>query len=500
MLAAMSLRPRLGLTVVLLTACGDDAGEPTSTGATTGDAADTTGSSSGDIPIATSTEAQTDPTTTTGDDTTTGPELDILELLLAIPGMTAEEKPSEVEGYRFFNLHYLQPADHDDPDGPQFTQLMTLLHRDRGAPLVLATDGYFISPDSQRFSEPAALLHGNQLRVEHRFFSGSRPDPADWSTLTIAQAAADHHRISEALHPIYGAAWVSTGASKGGMTAMYHRRFYPDDVDATVAYVAPLSYGVQDPRYIDFLEQVGDEACRDALTALQVELLVRRAAMIGLIEQEAKADGYTYDILGTELALEVVALETPYAFWQYQDPALCATIPGPMAGDDEIWAFLDEVNAPRQQSDDWLLAYEPYYWQAAVQLGAPAIDEAALSELLMYPGADVPATFLVPGPGKDPVFDPAAMTDIAAWVAAEGENLLMIYGEYDPWTAGAFELGDATDAHRLFVAGGNHSAKILDLSADDRALAFARLEAWTGVAPSARELPPERRGRLADPP
>ena len=33
------------------------------------------------------------------------------------------------------------------------------------------------------------------------------------------------------------------------MTAIYHRRFYPDDVDGTVPYVAPISFGAPDLRY-----------------------------------------------------------------------------------------------------------------------------------------------------------------------------------------------------------------------------------------------------------
>ena len=87
--------------------------------------------------------------------------------------------------------------------------------------------------------------------------------------------------------------------------------------------------------------------------------------------------------------------------------------------------------------------------------------------------------------GIDFEFDEHAMGDIADWVATEGSELMFIYGEYDPWTAGAFDLGNARDSFRLFVAGGNHGADIEQLSADDRELAFAALERWTGVKPSA---------------
>ena len=46
------------------------------------------------------------------------------------------------------------------------------------------------------------------------------------------------------------------------MTSIFHRRFYPDDVDGTVAYVAPVLYAddmVQSPnnRFMQFLRQSG---------------------------------------------------------------------------------------------------------------------------------------------------------------------------------------------------------------------------------------------------
>ncbi len=239
------------------------------------------------------------------------------------------------------------------------------------------------------------------------------------------------------------------------------------------------------------MQNVGEPGCRQALIDAQRELLLRRPEMQMRAQQQADDDGLTYDILGEDLAFEIVAIELFFVFWQYSGLADCDKIPGPVATDDELWAFLDEYNPLRQQSDDSLLAFEPYYFQAAVELGAPAIHEAPLADLLMFPGADVPATFVVPGPGKDVIFDPAAMADIAGWVAAEGDRLLLVYGENDPWTAAAFELGAATDSFKMFAPGGNHGSKIASLEEPDRVLAYQRLEAWTGVVPSARALPPE---------
>jgi len=415
------------------------------------------------------------------------PTADILDQLQAIEGMTVEEQVSSIEGYRYFVLEYEQPADHEAPDGQSFTQRMALHHRDASAPFVLGSSGYFIAPTVQRIREPAQLLGANQLYVEHRFFTPSRPEPSDWSLLTIEQAAADHHRIVEALRPIYNGKWISTGASKGGMTSIYHRRFFPDDVDGTVAYVAPHSHGIPDPRYLDFVASLGTPDCRQRLQGFQREVLLRRPAMLARMAAQAEEAGLSYDLLGAEAVLDVTTVEFVFGFWQYFDASQCENIPAQAATDDEIWAFLDELVPPKQFADSSTLAYEPYYWQAATQLGYPAVDEAHLADLLLHPNFDVPTSYVLPGPGKDPAFDSGAMEDISGWLSAEGERLLFIYGENDPYTAAAFDVAGAKDAYRFIVPQGNHQARILDLPEADRSVALDALEAWTGVTPV---LPP----------
>ena len=78
------------------------------------------------------------------------------------------------------------------------------------------------------------------------------------------------------------------------------------------------------------------------------------------------------------------------------------------------------------------------------------------------------------------------MTDIDQWVQTEGDRLLFIYGEFDPWTGGKYALGDATDSLILTQRQGSHGSRITQLDDADREAAFAKLEAWTGVKP----LPP----------
>jgi PS-10 peptidase S37 len=136
---------------------------------------------------------------------------DIVEQLRALPGVTFVEEREAPPPYRYFILTYRQPSDHARPWRGSFEQRFTLLHRGTDRPVVMNTNGYNVSLEPGR-AEPTRLTDGNQLSVEHRFFTPSRPEPADWSTLTIWQAATDLHRLVTALKPIYPQRWICPGS------------------------------------------------------------------------------------------------------------------------------------------------------------------------------------------------------------------------------------------------------------------------------------------------
>jgi PS-10 peptidase S37 len=314
---------------------------------------------------------------------------DIADQLRAIPGMTlVEERPAPAP-YRYFVLSYEQPADHRHPLEGTFQQVFTLLHKDTARPMVLHTSGYNVSLSPSR-SETTRLVDGNQISVEQRFFTPSRPAPADWSDLNIWQAATDHHRLVAALDDLYPGRWLSTGASKGGMTSVYHRRFYPDDVDGTVAYVAPNDVvNAEDSAYTRFFERVGTPECRAALTALEREALgPRRAALAERFAATAAAEGWTFaHTIGTvDRALEMSVLDTAWAFWQYTGVANCANVPAASASTDDIYAFIDAVVFFGFYTDQGLEPYIPYYFQAGTQLGWPEPSFRHLRGLTRYPG------------------------------------------------------------------------------------------------------------------
>ena len=276
----------------------------------------------------------------------TAQETDIVERLEAVPGLTVVgELPTAVPGYRFFALTFHQPADHQRPWLGSFEQRLRLMYRGTDRPTLLHTGGYGVRT-AATLTEVARLIGGNQLNVEHRFFTPSIPDPANWTKLTIWQAATDHHRLIQALEPLFSQRWLSAGSSKGGMATVYHRRFYPYDVDGSVAYVAPNDAEYPgDWKYDRFLEEVGDDpSCVQRLQAVQYEALgPRRKEMLARFTAWAAANGQTFHkTLGTaDRTFEFTVLDTAWTFWQNTGQTACPTVPERSASTDALYAFID---------------------------------------------------------------------------------------------------------------------------------------------------------------
>lgn len=407
------------------------------------------------------------------------PFADVAAQLAAIPGVTVTPASTTHPGYGYFVLHFTQPVDHDDPASATFQQEVSLLVRDPAAPLVVHTSGYWDYYKDNRV-ELTRMLAANQISIEHRFFGDSRPSPADWTKLTIAQMAADEHAIIAALHPIFHGAFLTTGGSKGGMTAVYHRRFYPDDVAGTVPYVAPQSFGAPDTRYDAQFATIGPPACRAAVQAVATELLAHRRDAITALAAGQAGHAYTRVSLAAAVEGAIAALE--WSFWQYHGVTECAQVPAPTADDATLFAFLDAVSPVTDSDDASLAQFEPYYYQAYAQLGYPDTYVPYLAANLQFHDADYAGA--LPN-GVEPAYDGGtAMHDVDAWLRASGAHFQFVYGQWDPWIGGAFTLGNATDAAIGVVAEGTHdSAQLATLAAADRDAALARLQAWTGVTP-----------------
>jgi len=408
------------------------------------------------------------------------PSGDITELLARVPGLTVvAERPSPDPAYRVFALEYKQFVDQRAPARGTFQQRLLLTHRSVDAPMVLYTTGYFL-PAQGTLSEPARVLGTNQLAVEERFFGPSTPNPADWSTLDVRQAATDHHRIVQAFAPLYRAAWLSTGTSKGGMASVYHRRFYPDDVVGVVAYSASdNTIDSEDSAYDRFFATVGTESCRAALRDFQVEALTRRDQLDVLLDQDSARTGRTFTRMfgSTDRALEMAVLDTPWAFWQFSPETKCAQVPPRTASTDTLYAFIKNTAPFESYSDQELLPLAPFFYQAATQTGWPSPRFAHLWGLPRYPGVYEANSSLPPELRRDHQAWP--MIDVDLWVRFQSSRMLFVYGGNDPWAAEPF-TPSGRDSYRYVVAGTNHLVTIDAMKPADRTATISTIRRWAG--------------------
>lgn len=418
----------------------------------------------------------------------------LLARLRELPGVTVddpEESPANAsdgsgstgEGLSYFVLHFTQPVDHGDPSSPTFQQQVSLLHRSDVAPvpMVVFTTGYsdFYRDKSVELTE---LLHANQVSIEHRYYGSSRPADPDWTKLSVEQMAADEHVIISALRTIYGGAFLSAGASKGGTTAVALHSLYPDDVDGTVAYVAPLTFGAPDTRYPAFFDTVGPAICRDAVRAAAIEMLANRRAAIEARAAAQAEHSYTRVSLPAAVEAAIVALE--WSFWQYSGADACHDVPLAAASDDDLFHFLDTTSPIHENSDAALVDMEAYYYETYAQIGYPDDTIASLTPYRQFDDEAYDGRL----PTAEPTYNARAMDALLDYVTDRdltyhARRFLYIYGEWDPWTAGKFITGDATETATFFESRGTHAAQIVGLSRADRDAALAMLKDWTGVTP-----------------
>jgi len=401
-------------------------------------------------------------------------ELTLLERLQRIPGLTVAEIATLPGFEQAFQVDISQPVDHNDAARGTFQQRFYLSFRSEDAPTVFYTTGYGVSRNYE--SEPAALLQANQILMVHRYFPDAVPSQTDWSFLTTAQAAADQHEVRERLREILAGKWVSSGASKGGMTALYYRFYYPGDVAATIAYVAPIMERTDDTRFVPFLRSVGTAACREKIRQFQLEVLGRRSAMLALVAGHALQKGYAFSVFSEAEAFEYAVIEYPFAFWQYGSGD-CAQIPGAEASDQELFNHLVAVSPLSYYADADYEYFRPLFYQAYTEIGYCPYMFDHLGTLLKAAPAPTYRSFAPRDVAM--TFRPEVMQAVVPWLRNQGERIVYVYGGNDPWTAAALTPASGLDALQLVQPGANHGAKIRSL--DQKGLVIAALERWLQI-------------------
>lgn len=375
-----------------------------------------------------------------------------------------------------YKLRIKQPLDHSDLTKGYFTQLTYLTHKDFNRLTVMAIEGYALPYN--RTSELAQILKGNQITIEHRFFGNSKPDSLDYKHLNLRQATADLHRIKKLFQGIYSKNWISSGISKGGTTALFYKYFYPKDVSACVAYVAPLAKGIEDKRIYRFLDTVGSRTCRKNIRKLQTLLLKNKETIIPLLKKKYLDEGNRFTYLNFEQAFEYAILEIPFSFWQWGDS--CDLLARNCNDFGNAMKYLISSRLIPFFSDSQIEYYGPHYFQAATELGYYGYDIKKLKKhISALPKNTNPSALFIPN--KTTLnYDTTLATAFESWLKTNGNNIIYIYGTLDTWSACALTPSKKVNS-RAFILNEKHhgNARISEMNIKEKTALIFYLEKWT---------------------
>lgn len=377
------------------------------------------------------------------------------------------------EKYLFF---IDQPVDHAHPEAGRFQQRVVVCHAGFDRPIILVTEGYggAYALNPRYREELSTLFDANIVFVEHRYFLESTPSPVNWQYLTAENSARDLHRIVTEMKTIYPGKWISTGISKGGQTTLIYRTFFPEDVDISVPYVAPVCRGVEDGRHEPFLKRNGTPGNRRKVHNFQLEILKRRPVLMPLFETFCKEKGLTFRIPLDEV-YDYCVLEYAFAFWQWGTPV--RSIPGKKADNETLFRHFLQISDPSYFAESQ--PNIPFFVQAARELGYYGYDtEPFAGYLTLQSSKDYLRRILLPE-GMDIAFDPALHDKIIHYLAVNDPKIIFIYGENDPWTAAG--ITDTENKKNRMVAiqpGGSHLTRIATLPEKSKKKVLARLSTW----------------------
>ncbi len=414
----------------------------------------------------------------------TSSEENVTKVLLAklnlLDGVTAKEITTQNGFYEhMFELQIEQPTDHFNADSERFTQKVYLSHIDFGKPMVMYLNGY-TAGNNAYVTEAAELLDANQIHVEHRFFSQSRPKNIPWELLTIKQSAYDHHRIVELLKSIYTEPWISTGISKGGMVTIFHKKFFPEDVAVAMPYVAPINKEKHDPRVYQHLNSVGTEECRNQITEFQRSLLINREEALSFFEQYSKKAGYSYPH-GLEASFELSVFEFSFAFWQWSGN--CSSIPSSDTSiEDKMKYLFFTIDSPSFFNESTLTDILPFFYQGYYEIGMYGYEVDKFKGFTKVFTEEVDNQKIFIPEGMEVKYNPEPVKEVISWLDDNGNNMIYIYGGLDPWGATAYEPTERTNSLFLNLDQGTHSTRLKNFPKDIRSAAMDSLQTWVSRA------------------
>lgn len=410
---------------------------------------------------------------------------EFMKNLCALPGVSEVKKLETTRFPEKYVLKIRQNLDTDNAEVGTFNQRIIVGYVGEDRPTVIVTEGYnadyAMSPSY--IEELSDLFDANMVFCEYRYFGESMPKPTDWNFLTVENSLGDLHNVNTTFRKLFKGKWISTGISKGGQTTMFYRTYYPNDVDVSVSYVAPLNKSVEDGRHEPFLrDEVGTKKERKAVHNAQLEMFKRKSSLVEMLEKKVKADGLNFNLPLDEI-FDYELMEYPFAFWQWGTPV--SEIPSSKDSDEVWFEHLMKVSGPDYFSVPG--RYLSFNMQALRELGyyGYEIDPDFKKYCSISSTKDYLRRLMIPesmGEWRNVSFDPTLYNKTVEYLKNNDPKHIFIYGEIDPWTAsgvaGWLDCSGKQNMRVYVQPRGSHKARIGNMPEDMKAEIMERLNGW----------------------
>ena len=413
---------------------------------------------------------------------------------------------------------FVQCLDWNNPDLGTFTQRVEIGFKGYDNVNVMYVSGYELREDDFEKDddhEISKMYNGNYIAVEYRFFTKSKPEGLSsnstvlWEYLTDENASNDFHNIIEQLKEILSGRWVFTGTSKGGQATNVFAYYFPNDVDAYVSYVAPFCNGIDDDRAFNAIyNTIGNErygeakakVYRDLMLDFQVEAIKNRDYLQPLLISGDSYSENKYPLATASFDFEEKIVDLVFGVWQDDQK---------FASFDEVMKITpreDDVSTPdvkeNQKFLDSLLSlirkedynpdrelFFPYIVHGATENGnyglslQPLRDELAKIGLSTYFTSETEREYIaLSGFTQEQLdtfkFNPAMRNKMLEWTETNKSNVIMIYGDSDPWYFMRLPETENEDIHVFISSKDAHSVKIGNIEEELSTEIKALLSKW----------------------
>jgi len=247
-------------------------------------------------------------------------------------------------------------------------------------------------------------------------------------------------------------------------------------VAVAMPYVAPVNLAKHDKRIYEHLNTVGTDECRQKVLDFQKALLIDRERSMELFKRNSDKAGYKYPH-GYEASFELSVFEFSFAFWQWSGD--CSIIPDENSTTEEKMQFLFyQIDAPSFFNEETLTGILPFFYQGYYEIGMYGYEVDQFKGLTKVYTEEVDNynTFI---PEEITVeYTPEPLKDIVSWLDENGNNMIYIYGEYDPWGATAYHPTEDTNSLFLELGAGNHSTRLKNFPRNTQSQAMDSLQMW----------------------